>query len=216
MASLCVLVLDACVHAAMCANDDDKIICESLRHGARFHFTKPVTKAVAEVMRQKTMQRKTERGIARSNQAGLDGIHIRDEEDRVDAINVDDGKGKLGLEFYGVVAPRRTVRCTGNLDVETGGGSEKPQRRRSGRLSWDSDLHQRFSAAVELLGQRKQSLFHCCKFLGLGFNKISIKTSPDAVPKKILELMNVDGLTIKQIASHLQVLCIQLFTNISN
>lgn len=160
MASLCVLVLDECMHAAMCANDDDKIICESLRHGARFHFTKPVTKAVAEVMRQKAMQRKTERGIASSNQADLEGIHITNEEDR-GTINVDDGKRKLGLEFYGVVAPRRTVRCTGNSGVETGGGSEKPQRRRSGRLNWDSDLHQRFSAAIELLGQRKQTLFHC-------------------------------------------------------
>lgn len=145
------------MHAAMCANDDDKIICESLRHGARFHFTKPATKTVAEVMRQKAMQRKTERGIASINQADLEGIHILkvEEEDRDAGINVDYGKGKLGLEFYGVVAPRRMVRCTGNSDVETGGGSEKPQRRRSGRLSWDSDLHQRFSAAVELLGQRK-------------------------------------------------------------
>ncbi|KAG6500358.1 two-component response regulator ARR10-like [Zingiber officinale] len=159
----------------MCANDDDKIICESLRHGARFHFTKPVTKAVAEVMRQKAMQGKTEHGIARSNQADLEGIHI----EYCDSINVEDGKGKLGLEFYGVVAPRRTVRCTGNSDVETGEGSEKPQRRRSGRLTWDSDLRQRFSSAVELLGQH-------------------------AVPRKILELMNVDGITIKQIASHLQ------------
>lgn len=27
----------------------------------------------------------------------------------------------------------------------------------------------------------------------------------DAVPRKILELMNVDGLTVKQVSSHLQV-----------
>lgn len=45
---------------------------------------------------------------------------------------------------------------------------------------------------------------------------MSYKMNPDAVPRKIRELMNVDGITIKQIASHLQVLCIQFFTNIAN
>ncbi|KAI5585693.1 hypothetical protein BDE02_06G162600 [Populus trichocarpa] len=59
-------------------------------------------------------------------------------------------------------------------DNEVSGNQKKP------RVVWSVDLHQKFVAAVNQMGLDK------------------------AVPKKILDLMNVDGLTRENVASHLQ------------
>ncbi|XP_064941620.1 two-component response regulator ORR26-like [Musa acuminata AAA Group] len=159
----------------MCADDDHNILCESLRHGACFHFTKPMTPAVIEVMRRKAM-----RDVSRPGSAEGKGVSA--------------SKRNLGLTFYGVVGPRRSIQMADELCyIEISSGDESGKGRttagrvqgscskeqRMGRLLWDSDLHQRFLTSVELLGKH-------------------------AVPRKILELMNVDGLTVKQVSSHLQ------------
>ncbi|KAG1338741.1 two-component response regulator ARR1 [Cocos nucifera] len=57
---------------------------------------------------------------------------------------------------------------------------EDPSTLKKPRVVWSVDLHQQFVAAVNQLGVEK------------------------AVPKKILELMNVPGLTRENVASHLQ------------
>nr|XP_010905671.1 two-component response regulator ARR1 [Elaeis guineensis] len=57
---------------------------------------------------------------------------------------------------------------------------EDPSTLKKPRVVWSVDLHQQFVAAVKQLGIEK------------------------AVPKKILELMNVPGLTRENVASHLQ------------
>ncbi|XP_042501932.1 two-component response regulator ORR21 [Macadamia integrifolia] len=62
----------------------------------------------------------------------------------------------------------------GELDNDEPGTSKKP------RVVWSVELHQQFVSAVNQLGIDK------------------------AVPKKILELMNVPGLTRENVASHLQ------------
>ncbi|CAL9180095.1 unnamed protein product, partial [Musa hybrid cultivar] len=159
----------------MCADEDHNILCESLRHGACFHFTKPMTPAVIEVMRRKAM-----RDVSRPGSAEGKGVSV--------------GKRKLGLTFYGVVGPRRSIQMADELcyiEISSGDESGKgrttagrvqgscSKKQRMGRSLWDSDLHQRFLTSVELLGKH-------------------------AVPRKILELMNVDGLTVKQVSSHLQ------------
>ncbi|CAL9122055.1 unnamed protein product [Musa acuminata var. zebrina] len=159
----------------MCADDDHNILCESLRHGACFHFTKPMTPAVIEVMRRKAM-----RDVSRPGSAEGKGVSA--------------SKRNLGLTFYGVVGPRRSIQMADELcyiEISSGDESGKGRttagrvqgscsnKQRMGRLLWDSDLHQRFLTSVELLGKH-------------------------AVPRKILELMNVDGLTVKQVSSHLQ------------
>uniref|UniRef100_A0A6N2N419 Two-component response regulator n=1 Tax=Salix viminalis TaxID=40686 RepID=A0A6N2N419_SALVM len=59
-------------------------------------------------------------------------------------------------------------------DNEVSGNQKKP------RVVWSADLHQKFISAVNQMGLDK------------------------AVPKKILDLMNVDGLTRENVASHLQ------------
>ncbi|KAI8474196.1 MAG: hypothetical protein J3K34DRAFT_456883 [Monoraphidium minutum] len=68
----------------------------------------------------------------------------------------------------------RDGSCSGGEREEDGGSAKKP------RVVWSVEMHQQFVAAVNQLGVDK------------------------AVPKKILELMNVEGLTRENVASHLQ------------
>ncbi|CAH9086147.1 unnamed protein product [Cuscuta epithymum] len=58
--------------------------------------------------------------------------------------------------------------------------NEDPTAQKKPRVVWSIDLHRKFVAAVNQLGIEK------------------------AVPKRILDLMNVDGLTRENVASHLQ------------
>ncbi|KAK1420948.1 hypothetical protein QVD17_22932 [Tagetes erecta] len=65
-------------------------------------------------------------------------------------------------------------------DVENGNESDDPTTKKRPRVVWSIDLHRKFVAAINQLGIEK------------------------AVPKRILDLMNVDGLTRENVASHLQ------------
>ncbi|KAK7304116.1 hypothetical protein RJT34_15177 [Clitoria ternatea] len=65
-------------------------------------------------------------------------------------------------------------------DGEMNGDEEDPSAQKKPRVVWSVELHRKFVAAVNQLGLEK------------------------AVPKKILDLMNVEGLTRENVASHLQ------------
>lgn len=90
------------------------------------------------------------------------------------------------------------------------------------RVNWydgDENLHRKFVAAVNILGYES-------KFFGVYIVLFSLKflfpvlcflllmpiliSNAEAVPKKILDLMNVEGLTRENVASHLQALIILL------
>ncbi|KAI3801740.1 hypothetical protein L1987_29854 [Smallanthus sonchifolius] len=65
-------------------------------------------------------------------------------------------------------------------EEENGNESDDPTAKKKPRVVWSIDLHRKFVAAINQLGIEK------------------------AVPKRILDLMNVDGLTRENVASHLQ------------
>ncbi|GFP81711.1 two-component response regulator arr12 [Phtheirospermum japonicum] len=65
-------------------------------------------------------------------------------------------------------------------DSDDGNESEEPGTQKKPRVVWSIELHRKFVAAVNQLGIEK------------------------AVPKRILDLMNVEGLTRENVASHLQ------------
>ncbi|XP_076922268.1 two-component response regulator ORR22-like [Bidens hawaiensis] len=65
-------------------------------------------------------------------------------------------------------------------DEDNGNESDDPTTKKKPRVVWSIDLHRKFVAAINQLGIEK------------------------AVPKRILDLMNVDGLTRENVASHLQ------------
>ncbi|KAI7757400.1 hypothetical protein M8C21_007152 [Ambrosia artemisiifolia] len=67
-----------------------------------------------------------------------------------------------------------------DTDEENGNESDDPTTKKKARVVWSIDLHRKFVAAINQLGIEK------------------------AVPKRILDLMNVDGLTRENVASHLQ------------
>ncbi|WMV36313.1 hypothetical protein MTR67_029698 [Solanum verrucosum] len=70
---------------------------------------------------------------------------------------------------------------------ENGNDNEDPTTQKRARVVWSIELHRKFVAAVGQLGIEK------------------------AVPKRILDLMNVDGLTRENVASHLQALKYRLY-----
>nr|GMD40936.1 two-component response regulator ARR12-like [Ipomoea batatas] len=105
--------------------------------------------------------------------------------------NKPDGEsGELGRGFRGMGETDRNGKPTRKrkdqsddedeeLD-ENGGRNEDPSAQKKPRVVWSVELHQKFVAAVNHLGIDK------------------------AMPKRILELMNVEKLTRENVASHLQ------------
>ncbi len=87
---------------------------------------------------------------------------------------VGSGGGGGGVDMNGVPVQANGTPGAGQSGGNTGGGSKKP------RVVWSAELHQQFVNAVNQLGIDK------------------------AVPKRILDLMNVQGLTRENVASHLQ------------
>ncbi|KAJ0749643.1 putative response regulator and transcription factor RR-A-type family [Helianthus annuus] len=71
-------------------------------------------------------------------------------------------------------------------DEENGNESDDPTTKKKPRVVWSIDLHRKFVAAINQLGIEK------------------------TMPKRILDSMNVDGLTRENVASHLQVLTYSL------
>ena len=90
------------------------------------------------------------------------------------------------------------------------------------RVVWSVEMHQQFVQAVNQLGidSELHSFTPCCfslhSYCGVQLCSILVPVAlvPDlhhvfslaeAVPKRILDLMNVEGLTRENVASHLQV-----------
>lgn len=86
------------------------------------------------------------------------------------------------------------------------------------KVLWTRELHNKFLEAVRKLGIESKILnkslylfkFKCNNTVAYFitqnyiFDKFYVIIIPEAVPKKIVELMNVDGLTRDHVASHLQ------------
>lgn len=152
----------------MCAHNDQEILHQSLSHGTSFHLTKPLSVECLEVLRQKALQKQTKRAIVE----GLEHQLLSKNTTEKDIVSSFIDKSKDILGFYDVVGPRRTVTNVSFLpsseiageedqskedDSSKEEGSEQKKQRRE-RLLWDFELHERFLAAVDVLGKRKISL----------------------------------------------------------
>lgn len=83
------------------------------------------------------------------------------------------------------------------------------------RVVWDNELKKKFLDAMEDLGPGSESHTLSLIILDLFYPYIYIWTVwfyAEAVPKKILERMNVVGMTRENVASHLQVTFLLLLT----
>lgn len=95
--------------------------------------------------------------------------------------NNDHDKSDQGTENGDQNVKSNRKRGIEDEDVEENGHeSDDPSAPKKPRVVWSIDLHRKFVAAVNQLGIEK------------------------AVPKRILDLMNVDGITRENVASHLQ------------
>jgi two-component response regulator (ARR-B family) len=94
--------------------------------------------------------------------------------------------------------------------------NESTSTQKKQRVQWCGELHRKFVEAVNQIGM--DSKFS--HFMALSINNSYVKSvsldkyfvavNAGAVPKKILEVMNVEGLTKQNVASHLQVLFLLL------
>ncbi|KAI3682192.1 hypothetical protein L2E82_50055 [Cichorium intybus] len=98
-------------------------------------------------------------------------------------VNNDQDKSDQGTENGDQPVKSKRKRGIEDEDVkENGHESDDPFAQKKPGVVWSIDLHRKFVAAVNQLGIEK------------------------AVPKRILDLMNVDGITRENVASHLQVI----------
>ncbi|KAL2508786.1 Uncharacterized protein Fot_32433 [Forsythia ovata] len=67
-----------------------------------------------------------------------------------------------------------------SISEQNEGGKDESNNKKKPRMVWTREMHQKFLEAIEILGPE------------------------NAVPKKIVEIMNVPGLTRENVASHLQ------------
>ncbi|XP_020222711.1 two-component response regulator ORR24 isoform X1 [Cajanus cajan] len=157
------------------AHSDTKLVMKGVTHGACDYLLKPV--------RMEELKNIWQHVIRRKNSDGKDQNKSSNEEK---APNIA-GEGSQGLRSENSadqnkrLGKRRKDQSEDEEeDGEGNGDEEDPSAQKKPRVVWSVELHRKFVAAVNQLGLDK------------------------AVPKKILDLMNVEGLTRENVASHLQ------------
>ncbi|KAL0285405.1 UNVERIFIED_CONTAM: Two-component response regulator ORR22 [Sesamum angustifolium] len=146
-----------------------------------------------------TLLRKCQYHVTTTSQARMALKMLRENKDRFDLVISDvhmpDMDGFKLLELVGLEMDLPVIsnadqsgKCNrkrkddDDESEDNGNESEDPATQKKPRVVWSIELHRKFVAAVNQLGIEK------------------------AVPKRILDLMNVEGLTRENVASHLQAL----------
>lgn len=158
------------------AHSDTKLVMKGITHGAVDYLLKPVRIEELKNIWQHVIRRKK--------------IDPKDQnkspnEDKARHGNSESGQGASSLGNADQNGKNSRKRKDQNEDEEeegdeNGNDSEDPSSQKKPRVVWSVELHRKFVAAVNQLGLEK------------------------AVPKKILDLMDVEGLTRENVASHLQ------------
>ncbi|GMN35323.1 hypothetical protein TIFTF001_005228 [Ficus carica] len=164
------------VFLVLSANGDTKLVMKGISHGACDYLLKPVRIEELKNIWQHVIRRKK---FDSKNQKNS-GSH--------DRTNGGSGEGELGSAGTGnsdqngkINKKRKDQDEDDDEDQdENGHDTDDPSTQKKPRVVWSVELHRKFVAAVNQLGIDK------------------------AVPKKILDLMNVEKLTRENVASHLQ------------
>lgn len=162
----------------MSANSDTKMVMKGIQHGACDYLVKPVRIEELQNIWQHVIRKKTRDPKFRNNSdsQNRDRIGISESGNGTNSINISDQNTK------------RICRKRNDDEEEFEDGEEyrsdndEPGTQKRPRVVWSIDLHRKFVEAVNQLGIN-----------GKG-----------AVPKKILDHMQVEGLTRENVASHLQ------------
>ncbi|XP_074588851.1 uncharacterized protein LOC141844757 [Curcuma longa] len=161
----------------MMSSDDHKdVVMKGVTHGACDYIIKPVRMESLKNIWQHVVRKK------RSGLKDLENSGSLEDNDRQRG-GVDEGDNASSAcagSWKSAKRKKEEVKDDDDDDEEASEEHEDPSHSKKPRVVWSVDLHQKFVNAVNQLGVDK------------------------AVPKKILELMNVAGLTRENVASHLQ------------
>ncbi|GER37100.1 two-component response regulator ARR1 [Striga asiatica] len=157
------------------ANSDPKLVMKGVTHGACDYLVKPVRIEELRNIWQHVIRRR--KSVTRNENKSAD-------QAKPNQIASGEG-GQLGGTIPGENADQNgktniRKRKDEEDESEDGNENEDPATQKKPRVVWSIELHRKFVAAVNQLGIEK------------------------AVPKRILDLMNVEGLTRENVASHLQ------------
>ncbi|KFK39028.1 hypothetical protein AALP_AA3G191300 [Arabis alpina] len=171
----------------MSADDSKSVVLKGVTHGAVDYLIKPVRmEALKNIWQHVVRKRRTEWNVPEHSGS------IEDTGDRQQQQNREGGRAAVSGGEDGADDNSSSVNEGNNWrsssrkrkdeeGEEQGDDKEEDASNlKKPRVVWSVELHQQFVAAVNQLGVEK------------------------AVPKKILELMNVSGLTRENVASHLQ------------
>jgi len=167
----------------MSANSDSSVVLRGIIHGAVDYLLKPVRIEELRNIWQHVVRRvgtvrssgsDEQEPTSPSKRAKLSGTSSKSED--VDRSVSDGGSSKARKKPAGKKTSGKVAKDAKDTDKKDGfdRSSKKP------RVVWSAELHAQFVTAVNQLGIDK------------------------AVPKRILDLMGVQGLTRENVASHLQ------------
>ena len=179
--------------SANCATD---VVLRGIIHGAVDYLLKPVRIEELRNIWQHVVRRKREssQGNLRSGEGGSNGRTVSGgssgegggKDSKGSSEQIGDAKDKTGSAGGSGGSSKRKKGKKGDEgtdEVKDGSGgdeNEDSSALKKPRVVWSAELHQQFVTAVNQLGIDK------------------------AVPKRILDLMGVQGLTRENVASHLQ------------
>ncbi|XP_057738338.1 two-component response regulator ARR12 isoform X1 [Arachis stenosperma] len=156
------------------ANGDTKLVMKGISHGACDYLLKPVRIEELKNIWQHVIRRKKFDSKEKNKTRNSD-------KPSSEGGNVLGSAGTGNSEQNGKLNKKRKDQDDEeDEEQDNGHDNEDPSAQKKPRVVWSVELHRKFVAAVNQLGIDK------------------------AVPKKILDLMNVEKLTRENVASHLQ------------
>ncbi|KAL0743347.1 hypothetical protein Bca4012_084860 [Brassica carinata] len=169
----------------MSADDSKSVVLKGVTHGAVDYLIKPVRmEALKNIWQHVVRKRRSEWSVPeQSGSIEETGQQQQQQQRGGPAVSgedaVDDNASSVNNEGNNWRSSSNNSRKRKEEEGDEQ-GDEDASNLKKPRVVWSVELHQQFVAAVNQLGVEK------------------------AVPKKILELMNVPGLTRENVASHLQ------------
>ncbi|KAF5948954.1 hypothetical protein HYC85_014911 [Camellia sinensis] len=164
----------------MSVDDKDGIILKGLQSGGAFFILKPITPDDLKNLWQYTVVKK--KGKAIIEEIGSDEEMSVQETSQTDKGSNEDVESTSSANEYRKSTKeskrKASPKDTNNFDM--GENKDDCTTPKKAKVVWTNALHDQFLDAIRSIGLER------------------------AVPKKILELMNVPGLTRENVASHLQ------------
>ncbi|CAH8337710.1 unnamed protein product [Eruca vesicaria subsp. sativa] len=165
----------------MSADDSKSVVLKGVTHGAVDYLIKPVRmEALKNIWQHVVRKRRTEWNVP-THSGSVEETGERQQQQQREGVSEDGGDDNSSSVNEGNNNWRSSGSSRKRKEEEgEEQGDDDASNLKKPRVVWSVELHQQFVAAVNQLGVEK------------------------AVPKKILELMNVPGLTRENVASHLQ------------